>query len=299
MQICVKNGVVKHLNPQKIAILADSCCDIPLKDSAEKGLFLVSLRILGDDREHEDGIDIFPADIYQRLAAGETLQTSLPSGAAVERVLNDIRAQGYEKVIALMLSSGLSGTCNLLRIAAENSDDLEIAVFDSKSGSLGAGMMIYQLLEDINDGMNWEELTTRRVPQLIDNTYPFFSVDTLEYLQKGGRIGLISAMAGTMLNIKPILTFAEDGQLKNVAKVRGTKQVMAKFVDTIRQLKGEHKKFNLAIANGGDPANMEILRSQMEAEFPGYDHFWAGEIGATLSVYIGPGILGAAITVLD
>lgn len=287
------------MNPQKIAILADSCCDIPAKEAAEKGFFIIPLRILGDDCEHADGVDIFSSDIYQRLAAGESLKTSLPSGAAVEQVLNEMKAQGYEKVIALMLSSGLSGTYNLLRITAEACDDLEIAVFDSKSGSLGAGMMIYQLLEDIDHGMDWEQLTTQRVPQLINNTFPFFSVDTLEYLQKGGRIGLITAMAGTMLNIKPILTFAEDGQLKNVAKVRGTKQVIAKFLDTIRQLKSDHKKFNLAIANGGDPANMEILRAQMEDAFPGYDHFWAGEIGATLSVYIGPGILGAAITVLD
>lgn len=287
------------LNPQKIAILADSCCDIPAREAAEKGFFIVPLRILGDDCEHADGVDIFSVDIYRRLAAGETLQTSLPAGASVEQVLNEIKAQGYEKVIALMLSSGLSGTYNLLRVTAEAYDDLEIAVFDSKSGSLGTGMMIYQLLEDIEAGMDWEQLTTQRVPQLIRNTFPFFSVDTLEYLQKGGRIGLITAMAGTMLNIKPILTFAEDGQLKNVAKVRGTKQVMTKFVDTIRQLKGDHKKFNLAIANGGDPSNMELLRRQMETEFPGYDHFWAGEIGATLSVYIGPGILGAAITVLD
>ena len=287
------------MNPQKIAILADSCCDIPMEKALEKGFFIVPLCILGNDGEHADGVDIFSPDIYQRLAAGETLKTSLPSGLAVEKVLDHIKEQGYEKVIALMLSSGLSGTYNLLRVTAETRDDLKIAVFDSKSGSLGSGMMILQLLEDIEAGMDWEQLTTQRVPQLITNTFPFFSVDTLEYLQKGGRIGLVTAMAGTMLNIKPVLTFAEDGQLKSVAKVRGMKQVQAKFIDTIRQLKGDHKKFNLAIANGGAPTQMETLRSRMNEEFPGYDHFFEGEIGATLSVYIGPGILGAAITILD
>lgn len=295
----VKNGAVDGLNPQKIAILADSCCDIPMKVALEKGFFIVPLRILGHDGEFADGVDIFPCDIYQRLAAGEMLKTSLPSGLAVEKVLDHIRDQGYEKVIAIMLSSGLSGTYNLLRITAESRTDLEIAVFDSKSGSIGAAMMIYQLLEDIENGMNWETLTAQRVPQLIANTVPFFSVDTLEYLQRGGRIGLITAMAGTMLNIKPILAFAEDGQLKNIAKVRGMKQVQSKFIETIHRLKGEHKKFNLAVANGGAPEAMAALRAQMEAEFPGYDHFYEGEIGATLSVYIGTGILGAAITVLD
>lgn len=287
------------MNPQKIAILADSCCDIPAQQAAEKGFFIVPLRILANDGEYADGVDIFSPDIYRRLDAGETLKTSLPAGLFVEGVLDQIKAQGYEKVIALMLSSGLSGTYNLLRITAEARNDLEIAVYDTKNGSLGIGMMIFQLLEDIENGMDWESLTTRRVPQLIANTYPFFSVDTLEYLQKGGRIGRITAMAGTMLNIKPILSFAEDGQLKNVAKVRGMKQVQEKYLETIRSLKGEHKRFNLAVANGAAPEHMASLRAQMKEAFPGYDHFWEGEIGATLSVYIGPGILGAAITVLD
>ncbi len=287
------------MNPQKIAILADSCCDIPMNEALEKGIFIVPLRILGEDREYLDGVDIFAQDIYQRLASGETLQTSLPSGLAVEKVLDHIHEMGYEKVVALMLSSGLSGTYNLLRIASEAREDMEIKAFDSNSGALGIGMMIYQLCEDINSGMDWNTLIERRVPQLIYNTYPFFSVNTLEYLQKGGRIGKVTAMAGSMLNIKPILSFAEDGQLKSVAKVRGMKQVQAKFIDTIRQLKGEHKKFNLAIANGGAPELMAELRRQMESEFPNYNHFYEGEIDATLSVYIGPGILGAAITILD
>ena len=287
------------MNPQKIAILADSCCDIPAKQAAETDLFLVPLRILGPDGEFSDGVNIFSWDVYRRLDAGETLSTSLPSGADVEQVLNDIKAQGYEKVIALMLSSGLSGTYNLLRLTAEHYHGLEIAVFDSKSGSLGSGMMIFQLLEDLKQGMDWDQLIGQRVPHLINNTFPFFSVDTLEYLQKGGRIGLVSAMAGSMLNIKPILTFAEDGQLKSVAKVRGTKQVQQKYIDTLAAIKGDCKRFNLAIAHGAAPEQMEALRAQMEETFLGYDHFWQGEIGATLSSYIGPGVLGAAITLLD
>ncbi len=287
------------MNPQKIAILADSCCDIPAKLAADTDLFLVPLRILGPDGEYGDGVDIFASDIYRRLAAGETLSTSLPAGASVEQVLNSIKAQGYEKVIALMLSSGLSGTYNLLRLTAEHYDGLEIAVFDSKSGSLGSGMMIFQLLEDLQQGMDWEQLIGQRVPHLIENTFPFFSVDTLEYLQKGGRIGLITAMAGSVLNIKPILTFAEDGQLKNVAKVRGAKQVQLKFVETLRAIRGDCTHFNLAIANGAASEQMDVLRAQMVESFPGYSHFWEGEIGATLSSYIGPGVLGAAITLLD
>ena len=287
------------MNPQKIAVLADSCCDLPQTMARERGFFIVPLRVLGADGEFSDGVDIFSRDVYRRLDAGETLRTSLPPGSAVLDTLAEIRAAGYEKVICLMLSSGLSGTYNLLRVTAENYPDLELAVFDTKSGSLGIGVMILQLLEDIEGGMDWTELTEKRVPHLIANTFPFFSVDTLEYLRRGGRIGRITAMAGTMLNIKPILSFAHDGQLRSVAKVRGMRQVQEKYLEMLRTIKGEHKRFNLAVAHGGAPEAMERLRAAIEQELPGWDHFWQGEIGATLSVYIGRGILGCGIMLLD
>lgn len=147
--------------------------------------------------------------------------------------------------------------------------------------------------------MGWEELTQHRAPQLIANTYPFFTLDTLEYLQKGGRIGKVTAMAGTMLQIKPILTFAEDGQLQSIAKVRGHQQVMKKLTELVQNRKGAHRRFNLAVANGGSPEEMEKLRGTGGRRCCPVGSFWDGEIDGTLSVYIGDGVLGAAVQVLD
>lgn len=287
------------MNSQKIAILADSCCDIPVQEALAMGIYLVPLIISTPDGDFEDGFTIFSDDVYRRQAAGEDLKTSLPTGLTVERALDRIKADGYEKVAAVMLSSGLSGTYNLLRITAESRSDLEIAVFDSLSASVGVSMILRQLVEDLDGGMDWDALTRQRIPTLLQNTSAFFSVETLDHLQKGGRIGKITAMAGTMLNIKPILTFAEDGQLTSMAKARGTKQVQSKFIETLRQLKGEHRKFNLAIVNGGANEWMDALCAQIEEELPGYDHLYQAQFDATLSVYIGSGVLGAAITVLD
>ena len=106
-------------------------------------------------------------------------------------------------------------------------------------------------------------------------------------------------MAGTMLQIKPILTFAADGQLQSIAKVRGRKQVMDKLVELTVKACGGHKKYNLAVANGGAPTEMEELREKLKAALPNYDHIWDGQIDGTLSVYIGDGILGAGVQVLD
>ena len=286
--------------PQKIALLTDSCADLSPRLAAEHHIYIVPLRILCADGEYSDGVDIHSADIYRRLKAGELPQTSLPSAESAGAVLKEIRDAGYDGVIAVMLSSGLSGTYNLVRLIGEECRGmLPVRVYDSLSGSLGMGMTLLQLAEDIRGGMEWEELTERRVPQLIAGSHPFFSVDTLEYLLKGGRIGKVTATAGTLLQIKPIITFAPDGQLQSVAKVRGRSQVMDKLVSMAVKACGEHKRYNLAVANGGAPAEMETVRQRLMTALPDYDHIWEGEIDGTLSVYIGDGVLGAAVQVLD
>ena len=285
--------------PQKIALLTDSCADLSPRLAEENHIYRVPLRILCADGEYSDGVDIFGGDIYARLRAGELPQTSLPSGEDIEKTLRQIVVDGYDGVVAVMLSSGLSGTYNLVRLIGEECRGmLPVRVYDSLSGSLGMGMTLLQLAEDIRGGMEWEELTERRVPQLIAGSHPFFSVDTLEYLLKGGRIGKVTATAGTLLQIKPIITFAPDGQLQSVAKVRGRSQVMDKLVSMAVKACAGHKKYNLAVANGGASAEMEVLRQKLTAALPDYSHLWDGEIDGTLSVYIGDGVLGAAVQVL-
>lgn len=286
-------------NPEKIALLTDSTADLSAEMRAGKPIYTVPLKIICPDGEFSDGVDIFAQDVYARLRRGELPRTSLPEGGVVSDTLDQIRADGYEKVIALMLSGGLSGTYNMVRLQAQQREDLEMAVFDSRSGALGLGIMVLQLWEEIQAGAGWEELVTRRVPHLVDNTFPFFSVDTLEYLYKGGRIGKVTALAGTMLSIKPIITFADDGQLQSIAKVRGRRQVQDKILDLLRQRFVPGKRYNLGVANGGAPEEMAEFSAKLRAAFPDYEHCWEGPLDATLSVYIGDGVIGAGIQFLD
>lgn len=286
-------------NPEKIALLTDSTADLTPAMRAGKPIYVVPLKIRCDDGEFSDGVDIFAQDVYDRLHRGELPRTSLPEGGVVSDTLDQIRADGYEKVIAVMLSGGLSGTCNLVRVQAEQTEDLDIAVFDSRSGSLGIGIIVLQLWEEIQAGAGWDKLIHERVPHLVDNTFPFFSVDTLEYLRRGGRIGRITALAGTMLSIKPIITFSEDGQLQSIAKVRGRKQVQDKIVELLRSKFRAGKRYNLGVANGGAPAEMAELSEKIRARFPDFVHCWEGAMDATLSVYIGDGVIGGGIQFID
>ena len=286
-------------NPKRIALLTDSTADLTPAMREGKPIYVVPLKLHCEDGEYSDGVDIFAEDVYRRLRQGKLPRTSLPEGGVVSDTLDQIRADGYERVIAVMLSSGLSGTYNMVRLQAQQREDLEIAVFDSKNGSLGMGIIVLQLWEEIQAGADWESLVEKRAPHLVANTFPFFSVDTLEYLYRGGRIGKITAMAGTMLSIKPIITFAQDGQLQSIAKVRGRRQVQDKLLSMLREKFQEGKRYNLGVANGGAPEEMAQLSARMREMFPDYQHCWEGPMDATLSVYIGDGVVGAGIQFLD
>lgn len=285
--------------PKKIALLTDSCADLSIKTASENNIYIVPLRIMCSDGEYLDGVDIANSDIYKYHENGEIPKTSLPSGSDIVAAFDKIVADGYDGVIAVMFSGGLSGTYNFVKMLSEERNDMIIEVFDSGNASLGLSMILLQLAEDIQNNMSWTELIEYRIPFLIKNTFAFFSVDTLEYLHKGGRIGHITAIAGTLLQIKPIITFSDDGKLKTAAKVCGNRQLIDKLAELTYNAGGSYKKYNLAVANGGMQHEMNMLHSKLMLQLPDYKNIWSGEIGATLSVHIGKGILGTAIQILE
>ena len=281
------------MNKQKIALLTDSCADIPAVLCKRYDIYVVPLKLIFSDGEYADGVDITPTEVYRRLPQ-EMPKTTLPSGAAVEQVLGRIRRAGYTRVLAIHLSGGLSGTCNLVRVVGAQTEGLEIAAFDSLSGSLGTGMMVLQAARWIEQGWSWAELL-RAVPPLMQDTHVFFCVNTLEYLQKGGRIGKISAVAGTLLQIKPILSFAPDGQLTSMAKVRGRKAAIQKMVQMAAARVPRGARFNLAVAHGDSPAELKEIRVLAQKVMPDFEAFAEGEIDCTLGSYVGPQLLGVGV----
>ena len=285
------------MNKQKIALLTDSCADIPAALCKRYDIYVVPLKLIFSDGEYADGVDITPTEVYRRLPQ-EMPKTTLPSGASVEQVLGRIRRAGYTRVLAIHLSGGLSGTCNLVRVVGAQTEGLEVAAFDSLSGSLGTGMMVLQAARWIEQGWSWAELL-RAVPPLMQDTHVFFCVNTLEYLQKGGRIGKISAVAGTLLQIKPILSFAPDGQLTSMAKVRGRKAAIQKMVQMAAARVPRGARFNLAVAHGDSPAELKEIRVLAQKVMPDFEAFAEGEIDCTLGSYVGPQLLGVGVQLLE
>ena len=284
------------MNDQKIALLTDSCADISPKLLKKYDIFMVPLQIKFSDGDYLDGVTINAKEIYKRLPT-EMPKTSLPSGELIEQTFQKILDKGYEKVLCVNLSSGLSGTHNMVRLLGMEFVGLEVAAFDSVSGSMGQGMVVLQLAKYIEEGRSWSELL-RATPRLIANTNVWFCIDTLEYLQKGGRIGKITAVAGSLLNIKPVLTFAPSGELINVSKARGRQLAMGKMASLLQEKYIEGTPYNLAFANGDCVAEMKAIREKVTALMPDARNVFEGEIDCTLASYVGPHLLGCAIQML-
>lgn len=282
---------------EKIAVITDSCADVPQELAEKYHLFILPMRITCSEGEYRDGIDIHAEDIYEKLKT-ELPKSSTPSGADVEDTFTEIRRQGYTKAVAILLSGGLSGTVNHVRLEAEEAEGLEVEVFDSRQASIGIGVIALQAAEYIENGMGFEDLK-QHIVRLIKNTKVFFSIDTLEYLQKGGRIGKAAALAGMLLDIKPILSFDEEGEIYTAAKVRTHKQVEKRLLQLMEELKEENRPYNLVVADGGAPAERESLERKLVEALPDGRCLHRAKIGAALSIYLGSGLLGAGIQYLD
>lgn len=281
----------------KIAILTDTCSDLAQHHIKKKPIYIIPLKVVFSDGEYLDGVTIDPKTVYEKQKQ-EQPKTTLPDGARVLEMFNRIREDGYNKLVVLPFSSGLSGTYNLLRMLAQDAEGIDVCVHDTLNASIGSGLSVLQVAAWIEEGESFDKINAR-LPGLLANTRVWFCVDTLEYLQKGGRIGKISAITGTMLQIKPIITFAHSGELESIAKVRGKKAAMEKLVEFAMKFVPRGAKFRLAVVHGDTPEEFKTLRGLAMEKLPDHMELVEGEIDSVLAAYVGPRLLGVGVQILD
>lgn len=278
------------MNNDKIAILVDSGMDVPTKLIKEYNMYVTPLKIIYKDREYFDGVDISAEEVYSKLTT-EVPTTSLPTGSEIQEVLKKIKADGYEKVLALTISSGLSGTYNAIRLMADQQSDLDISVVDTKNISTASGFSAIQAAEYIKEGMDWNTLV-KTTTDNIANSKVFFCVSTLEYLQKGGRIGLVASILGSTLNLKPIISCNDEGIYFTVAKIIGKKRSQQKALDLAVEFIGDAKNYNLGVVHGAAEEDAIQLKNLMISKLPNAKVFVEGQISPALGVHTGPGTIG-------
>ncbi|MGX7329118.1 DegV family protein [Enterococcus bulliens] len=284
------------MNQEKIAVLVDSGTDVPIEITSKSGVYTIPLQIIYKNHVYKDKVDISPEEVYQRLTT-EIPSTSLPDGAEILSVLEKIKADGYEKIIAVTISSGLSGTYNVLRLLADEAS-LEMNVLDTKNIGIGAGLQAIHAYELIQIGFSFQEIM-QTLKREVQKTTLYFNVVTLEYLQKGGRIGLVSSIVGTALRLNPTISCNEEGIYYTVAKTRGRKKSLEKLIKLLKKDIGDHTKYRIAVAHGDALEEGEWVRSLVKETFPDATEVLFGTISPALVVHTGPGLVGLGVQILD
>jgi DegV family protein with EDD domain len=268
---------------QRIAIVTDSTADLPLSYYEENDITMVPLTVRFGEESYKDWIDMPPDDFYLRLRNAEELpKTSQPS---VQEFLDAYNKYGdYDHIISIHISSKLSGTGQAASVAAQNSP-VPVTVIDSKSATIGLGVLVKTLVEERNENKCFEDMIAT-IQRTIDNSRIVFYVDTLKYLEMGGRIGKASAIAGSLLDIKPILTL-DNGIVAPLKKTRGKKKAIRELASYVSEI-SNGEILNAAFLHADNPRLMEDLESGIQEAGIKYNTVMKARAGCVIGTYVGP-----------
>ena len=272
-----------------IRIIIDSTTDIP--EQVLHQVEVVPLTVSFGDEEYLDGIDLSRGDFYRKLEAGQILpKTSQPSPEAFAEVFQRIHEAGDEGVF-ISVASALSGTCQSAAIAA--ADYPEISVVDSQNVAVGTGILAEYALLLISRGITREELT-QKLEKKREDICLIAMLDTLEYLKRGGRISKTAALAGGILNIKPVIT-VKKGEILILGKARGAKKANNLLVELAEK---NGVDYSLPILLGYAGTSDELLQNYIHDS----RKLWEGhvenleyaQICSVVGTHTGPGAVAAA-----
>jgi len=235
-----------------------------------------------------------PATVYERLDE-EVPSTSLPNPVHVAELFDRIKADGYEKVIAVAISSGLSGTFQMLQgFGPEPVEGLSAYYVDSKNIGIGSGFTAIRAGELIEQGLSFQEVCAG-AEYAAENTRLYFCVATLEYLRKGGRIGLVAGVMGQLLDVKPVISCNEDGVYHTVGKARGRKKSLQLALEKAVEFAEGAKDFNIAVVQGAAKDEGITMMGALKKALPNYRYAIEEQLTPALVVHTGPGLLGIGV----
>ncbi|HJQ74231.1 MAG TPA: DegV family protein [Gaiellaceae bacterium] len=277
-----------RLTSANTAIVLDSTADLP--DAAERfpNWRVVPLYVRFGDESLRDGIDIDAAQFYERLRGSSVFPTtSQPTPGDFLACYEELGA--YERIFSLHASGRVSGTFASAEGAAEELGDGRVRAVDTETASASIGMLALAIQRRLERGTSDEEIETlveryRRERGLL------FTVDTLEFLARGGRIGKAAAFAGTLLHVKPILSIRE-GEVVPVKRVRGERNAFAELASALESETRDEPAFRLGVAHAAAPERAAELEALVRERRPQAELELVVTLGAVIGAHAGPGTL--------
>jgi DegV family protein with EDD domain len=275
----------------RLGIVTDSTCDLTPEELKRFNVERVPLYVNFKGGMYKDWLEISPKDIIEGVAGGAAMpSTSQPSPQDFETGYKKVMAAGADTILCITISSGLSGTFQSANVAKANVS-VPVTVFDSRAASIGLGDMVKKAVVMRDGGASLEQIIGA-LEHIRDTNFVLFTVDTLDFLQKNGRIGRAQALLGGLLNIKPLLS-VKEGKVEPVGRARGTKKAIKELVDQIQSYKQTHTgEMVMSFIHVQDVAAAETLRQAVKEAGISFKDAGTYEIGAVIATHVGPGTFG-------
>ncbi len=272
---------------KSVHIVTDSTADIPAELAERHEITVVPLKVIFSDEEfYRDGIDLTPEQFFVRLAELPA-STSQPSPAEFLDVYRPLAEQGRD-IISVHISAALSGTVHSAQAARALLPDASVKVIDSKVTSIPLGMAVLAAARAAQAGLGREEIL-KLLNSILGSTGVYFMVDTLEYLQRGGRIGRAQGLLGTILNIKPLLML-KDGLVCPFDKVRGRAKGLERLAGVLEEA-ARQGPVKYGITHGDTPELFAHLEEKLTARV-GFGPDLSCRVGGVIGAHVGPSVIG-------
>jgi DegV family protein with EDD domain len=272
-----------------IHIATDSACDLPEELLKKYDIDVVPFVVILDGEEYYDRETIGPDELYRAMRNGKTPKTAQVPYERMRDMFEKYAKQG-ETLIYIGFSSGLSGTYQVAvqvkNGLLEEYPEFDVVTIDSRGASIGEGFIVLDAARMAKEGKSKEEIL-ERIQFNIDHMEYLFTVDDLEYLQRGGRIGRASAFVGGLLNIKPLIEL-KDGELIPSEKIRGTKKVYRRMIELLKERGNNLKEQTIGLPHADSPESVEKLKAMIH-EATGAEDFLEIPIGPVIGSHAGPG----------
>ena len=285
----------------KTAVMTDSNSGISQQEADALGLFMMPMPVIIDGKTHYEGIDLTHDSFFSALTGGRDVTTSQPSPGDLMNRWDKILSSGYDELIYIPMSSGLSNSCSTaISLSAEYNGKVQVA--DNHRISVTMRASIEEAISYASNGISAAEIK-RSLEENAYNSSIYIAVDTLEFLKKGGRVTPAGAALGAVLNIKPILTIQGE-RLDAFAKVRGMKKAKQKIVEALqndfntrfKDIPTERLRLGAA-GSGLTPAEREDWRATLANAFPQFDVYY-DPLSFSICCHVGPQSYGVGISVI-
>lgn len=275
-----------------IIIMTDSCCDLPYEFTMDNNIVVIPLRLTlrGETIEDDLGKTLKYSDFYKAVREGEMPKTAQANVYEFEQLFEKYIKDG-DKVIYIAFSSALSGTYNSACVARENLlekyPEADISVIDSKSASMGLGLLVYYANKMLKSGKNKEEII-KWIEENKLKVIHWFTVEDLNHLFRGGRVSKTTAMVGSLLSIKPVMHVDNEGRLMPVEKARGRKKSLSSLVNKVAEGIVNPEEQVVFISHGDCIDDVEYVKEKLLQKIKVKDII-VNYVGPVIGSHSGPG----------